>query len=82
MLNGLRLTHKAASNCYVKSLLGTAIDIVAEGGALSPALKKVGNFPALMIDIVYVGEQTGDLAAAFEKLAVVTKKNWRKISGS
>jgi type II secretory pathway component PulF len=78
MLNGLRLTHKAASNFYVKSLLGTAIDIVAEGGALSQALKKIGSFPALMVDIVYVGEQTGDMAAAFEKIGSRYEKELAK----
>ncbi|MGB8356081.1 MAG: type II secretion system F family protein, partial [Chthoniobacteraceae bacterium] len=78
MLNGLRLTHKAASNCYVKSLLGTAMEMVAEGGALSQALKKVGGFPALMVDIVYVGEQTGNLPAAFEKVGARYEKELAK----
>lgn len=68
MLNGLRLTHKAAANRYFQSLLEKTVEIVAEGGSLSQALKRVGGFPAVLIDIVFVGEQTGDLAAAFEKV--------------
>jgi len=68
VLNGLQLTCKAASNSYFQSLLRKAIEMVSEGGALSQALRKVKGFPALMIDIVFVGEQTGDLAAAFEKI--------------
>lgn len=68
MLNGLRLTHKAAGNVYFQSLLAKVIDLVGQGGALSLALKRVGGFPALFVDIVAVGEQTGDLASAFEKI--------------
>jgi len=68
MLSGLRLTCKAASNRYFQGLLEKAIDTVAEGGALSQALRKTGGFPALMIDIVFVGEQTGDISAAFQKV--------------
>lgn len=68
MLNGLHLTHKAAGNVHFQALLVKVIDLVGQGGALSQALKRVGGFPALFIDIVAVGEQTGDLAAAFEKI--------------
>ena len=78
MLNGLRLTHKAAGNIYFQSLLGQAIDLVAEGGALSQALKRVGGFPPLMIDIVVIGEQTGNVAGAFEKIGTRYEKELGK----
>jgi type II secretory pathway component PulF len=78
MLNGLRLTHKAAANVYFQSLLQKVIDIVGDGGALSGALKRVGGFPALLIDIIAVGEQTGDLASAFEKIGVRYEKELAK----
>lgn len=68
MLNGLQLTHKAASNRYFQALMEKVIGLVADGGALSQALKRVGGFPALMVDLVVVGEQTGDVAAAFGKI--------------
>jgi type II secretory pathway component PulF len=78
MLNGLRLTHKAAANVYFQSLLQKVIDIVGDGGALSGALRRVGGFPALLVDIIAVGEQTGDLAAAFEKIGVRYEKELAK----
>ena len=78
MLNGLRLAHKAAGNLYFQSLLGKAIDLVAEGGALSQALKRVGGFPPLMIDMLVVGEQTGNAAGAFEKIGIRYEKELGK----
>ena len=78
MLNGLRLTHKASGNSYFQSLLGKGIDLVAEGGAVSQALKRVGGFPALMIDMLVVGEQTGNVAAAFEKIGIRYEKELGK----
>ena len=78
MLNGLRLTHKAATNVYFQSLLQQVIDSVGDGGALSGAMKRVGGFPALLIDIVAIGEQTGDLAAAFEKIGARYEKELGK----
>lgn len=67
MLNALRLTHKAAGNTHFQAVLYRAIDSVAEGGALTQALRRVKELPALMIDILAVGEQTGDIAGAFAK---------------
>ncbi|HWB58226.1 MAG TPA: type II secretion system F family protein [Chthoniobacteraceae bacterium] len=78
MLTSLRLTHKAAGNVYFQVLLGKAIEMVSEGGALSQALKRVGGFPPLMIDMLVVGEQTGNADAAFEKIGTRYEKELGK----
>lgn len=78
MLVSLRLTHKAAGNLYFQSLLGRVIDLVAEGGALSQALKRAGGFPPLMIDMLVVGEQTGNADTAFEKIGIRYEKELGK----
>ncbi len=67
LLNALRLMHAATSNIYLHELLGKALEFVSEGGSLSRALQKVGHFPPTLIDMVAVGEQTGDLGGALEK---------------
>ena len=36
---------------------------------MSRGLKKVGIFPALLIDMVAVGEQTGDIAKSLQRAA-------------
>ena len=38
-------------------------------GRRARALQRVGEFPPMFIDMISVGEQTGDLAQALEKIA-------------
>ncbi|MEM7147443.1 MAG: type II secretion system F family protein [Verrucomicrobiota bacterium] len=69
LLRGLELARNATTNLYLKDVLGKVVDFVAEGGAMSRGLKKVGIFPPLLIDMVAVGEQTGDIAKSLQKAA-------------
>ncbi len=69
LLNGLKLLERAIGNVYLKAKLLIVVDIVGEGGSLSGALKRVGGFPDLFVDLVSIGEQTGELAPALEKAA-------------
>ena len=48
--------------------LGHVVEMVREGGTLSRALQRTGEFPPLFIDMILVGEQTGDLAKALERV--------------
>jgi type II secretory pathway component PulF len=68
LLTGLRLMNNATSNAYLQGLMNKVIDMVGEGGSLSRALQRVGGFPPLFIDMIAVGEQTGDLAKALDKV--------------
>ncbi len=70
LLNSLKLMYSATPNVYFQGLLSGVIDAVAEGGSFSRALKKVGHFPPLFIDMVGVGEQTGDMGTALEKASI------------
>lgn len=67
LLTGLQLSHRAAENVYFAHLLDQILNLVGDGGSFARALRSVGHFPPLFIDIVAVGEQTGDLAASLEK---------------
>lgn len=69
LLRALELTRDATPNRYLKGLLSKVIGMVGEGGSLSRSLKKVGFFPALLTDMITVGEQTGDLEHALERTA-------------
>jgi type II secretory pathway component PulF len=68
LLTGLELLARSTPNVYLRSSLDQVVDAVREGKSLSRTMNKVGNFPELMIDLVSVGEQTGDMAAAFRKI--------------
>lgn len=67
LLNGLALFQRATGNIYLKGLFSRVIDRVAEGATLSSVLRNIPFFPGVLCDIVTVGEQSGDLAAALQR---------------
>jgi type II secretory pathway component PulF len=69
LLNGLRLMTGATGNVHLRALMEKVVLMVGEGGSLSRALGRVGGFPPMFIDMVGIGEQTGDLAQALDKIA-------------
>ena len=69
LLRALELSRNATQNLFLRKKMGEVVEIVGEGGAFSRALKRVGFFPPLLIDMVGVGEQTGDIATSLEKAA-------------
>jgi type II secretory pathway component PulF len=69
LLNALRLVNSCNTNTYLHECLQKVTDAVAEGGSLSRALLRFAKFPPVFIDIVVIGEQTGDLAASLQKIA-------------
>jgi general secretion pathway protein F/type IV pilus assembly protein PilC len=70
LLNSIRLVSKISANVFIQSLLDKVTGLVAEGGSLSSSLKKVGSFPLMLVDMIAVGEQTGQLSKSLEKSAV------------
>jgi type II secretory pathway component PulF len=68
LLNSLRLMTSAIGNLHLRGLMEKVVEMVREGGSLSRALQRVGEFPPLFIDMIAVGEQTGDLAKALERV--------------
>jgi type II secretory pathway component PulF len=68
LLNGLRLMTSAIGNLHLRGLMDRVVEVVGEGGSLSRALQRIGEFPPLFIDMIAVGEQTGDLAQALERI--------------
>ena len=58
----------AIGNSHLRGLMEKVVDMVREGGSLSRALQRIGEFPPLFIDMISVGEQTGDLAKALERV--------------
>ncbi len=69
LLSGLNLMKNASTNRYWNRLLALIQDRVSEGGSLSRAMKRSGDFPPAFLDLVNVGEQTGDLPAALKKVS-------------
>ena len=70
LLSSIRLVSKISANVFIQSLLSKVTGLVAEGGSLSNSLKKVSHFPMMLVDMIAVGEQTGQLSKSLEKSAV------------
>jgi type II secretory pathway component PulF len=65
----LELTKAATPDRYLRGHLEAAIAQVDDGVPLSNALDRTGEFPSLLTDMLAVGEETGDLAAALGRTA-------------
>jgi type II secretory pathway component PulF len=69
LLRGLELASRVTTNTHCKTHLAKATAIVQDGGNLSRAIEKTGLFPSNLIEMVRLGEHTGDLPAALRRAA-------------
>jgi type II secretory pathway component PulF len=69
MVQAMQLTQQAIDNPFLRQEFESVMRNVGEGVALSRSLDRSGQFPPLLIDMVNVGEQTGDMPAALERAA-------------
>ena len=67
LLQAMQLVSKATPNTYFRIRLEKASEQISEGYSLSRALRQVGGFADSFLDLVAVGEQTGELAKALDK---------------
>src|SRR5688572_516302 len=69
LLSALEVGRDASGNSVISSSIGYAIGQVREGKSLSDSLEKTGHFPALSIEMMRVGEQTGSLPEMMNHVA-------------
>ena len=69
LVKSLELTNETVQNRYFKTELAAVVDRVKDGLKLTTSMKQAGIFPAAMIDLVAVGDQTGKLEAAVSRAA-------------
>jgi len=69
LLDALEITANTAGNAVIQKALLAVRKDVAEGKTLVDPLKKSKLFPAMVNQIVNVGEQTGELDQMLDKLA-------------
>jgi len=74
LLKALQLMNRGNPNLHVQKQMVQVILLVEEGANLSTSLRKVPAFPPTTIDIIAVGEQTGDLGTALTKIAERNEK--------
>lgn len=69
VLQALRITEQIISNSIVAGAIATAREAVTDGKALADPLRRSGLFPQLMIDLLKIGEETGDIPGSLENVA-------------
>lgn len=69
VLQALRITEQVIPNAVIQDALAATRDAVTDGKTLSQPLARSGQFPQLMIDLIRIGEETGDVPGALTNVA-------------
>ncbi len=69
MVKALDLTSSVVDNVIYKEILGKAVSDVKSGHSVSEALSTNGEIPGIMIQMIRVGEETGELGQILKTLA-------------
>lgn len=69
LLRGLELASRVTTNLYAQKRLEKTIEQVRDGAALSRSLEKTDLFPSTLLEMVRLGEHTGDLPGALRRAA-------------
>jgi type IV pilus assembly protein PilC len=69
LLQALEVTGKTAGNKVVENAMDSVRESVKRGGTIAAPLKEVSVFPAMVVHMVGVGEETGALDGMLNKIA-------------
>lgn len=69
LLKSIQLTNRGTPNRYLQHIFDGVTAVIEEGGSLSNALRRSAALPASTVDMISVGEQTGDLGEALLKVS-------------
>ena len=69
VLTALKITEQVMSNTLIKEAIAKTREAVTDGKTLAQPLAQSKLFPQLMVDLVRIGEETGDVPGALNNLA-------------
>ena len=69
VLNALKITEQVIPNIIIKEAINRTREEVTDGKTIAQPMAKSKVFPQLMIDLLKIGEETGDVPGALENLA-------------
>jgi type II secretory pathway component PulF len=69
MLTALKITEQVIPNSIIKEATARTRDAVTDGKSLAQPLAASKVFPRLMVDLVKIGEDTGNVADALNNVA-------------
>jgi type II secretory pathway component PulF len=69
VLTALKITEQILSNVIVKEAIAKTREEVTDGKTIAQPLARSKVFPQLMVDLVKIGEETGDVPGALKNVA-------------
>ena len=69
VLTALKITEQVMSNSLIREAIAKTREAVTDGKTLAQPLAQSKLFPKLMVDLVRIGEDTGDVPGALNNLA-------------
>ena len=69
VLTALKITEQVIGNRILKDAIAQTREAVTDGKTIAEPLARGKIFPQLMIDLIKIGEETGDVPGALENLA-------------
>ena len=69
VLTALKITEQVLANRLIKEAIAKTREAVTDGKTLAQPLGQSRLFPQLMVDLVRIGEETGDVPGALNNLA-------------
>lgn len=69
VLTALKITEQIIPNCIVKDAISKTREEVTDGKTIAQPLARSKVFPQLMVDLVKIGEDTGDVPGALKNVA-------------
>ncbi|SLM32968.1 GspF1 [Desulfamplus magnetovallimortis] len=74
MLTALEIARNTTGNSVIQKKIALAAEIVKEGGELGDTLEGSSEFPALAVQMIKIGEKSGELEKMLEKTAELFEK--------
>lgn len=69
ILNSLDIVEETAGNAVLEKVVSEVKEEVNQGGSISDPLQRSGLFPAMVVSMISIGEETGELDAMLTKVA-------------
>jgi type II secretory pathway component PulF len=69
VLTALKITEQIIPNVKLKEAIAQTREAVTDGKTLAQPLARSKMFPQLMLDLLKIGEDTGDVPGALENIA-------------
>ncbi len=69
ILQGLEITSRTAGNRVIQDAIGVTAESISRGETIAAPLKESGVFPAMVVQMIGIGEQSGALDEMLSKIA-------------